>query len=99
ANSRGKLSVTTRVVDKTIQIMFTDDGPGISVDNLERIFDPFFTTKDVGKGTGLGLSICYGIVREHHGHIHATSEPGKGTTIVIELPIFTKSRSFAEQQI
>ncbi|MBI4595429.1 MAG: PAS domain-containing protein [Candidatus Tectomicrobia bacterium] len=86
-NSRGRLKVATKTADGQVVISFTDDGPGILKENLTQIFNPFFTTKDVGKGTGLGLSICYGIVRLHHGSIHAKSEPGCGTTFVIELPI------------
>ena len=66
---------------------FTDDGPGISAENLNRIFDPFFTTKEVGKGTGLGLSISFGIVHDHGGHLYASSEAGKGATFVVEIPI------------
>src|SRR6185295_15961818 len=47
----------------------------------------FFTTKPVGEGTGLGLSISYGIVRDHGGRIWAESDPGRGTTLVVELPV------------
>ena len=87
AHGKGKLVVRTRKSGGMIQITFTDDGPGISNENLQRIFDPFFTTKAVGKGTGLGLSICYGIVQAHGGEIRASSEPGKGSTFVVEVPI------------
>ncbi|MCF7634574.1 MAG: sensory box sensor histidine kinase [Dehalococcoides mccartyi] len=67
-------------------ISISDNGPGISPENIKRIFDPFFTTKEVGKGTGLGLSICHGIIEEHHGRISAESTPGNGATFRIELP-------------
>lgn len=72
-----------------IQVSITDEGPGISPENLRRIFDPFFTTKEVGKGTGLGLSISYTIIQEHEGRIYATSEAGKGATFFVELPVKT----------
>jgi len=68
-------------------VSFTDDGPGISEDNVARVFDPFFTTKEVGKGTGLGLSICFGIVREHGGRLYSKSKVGRGTTFTVEVPI------------
>jgi signal transduction histidine kinase len=87
AHNRGMLTITTKRQNGSVGISFTDDGPGIPQENLRRIFDPFFTTKEAGKGTGLGLSICHGIVTEHGGHICAASQPGKGATICIELPI------------
>jgi signal transduction histidine kinase len=87
AHKRGTLAITTKRQNGSVGISFTDDGPGIPPENLGRIFDPFFTTKEVGKGTGLGLSICHGIVAEHGGQIYATSQPGKGATIFIDLPI------------
>ena len=70
-----------------VEFRFSDDGAGIDPADLPRLFEPFFTTKPVGSGTGLGLSISYGIVREHGGSIHATSEPGRGSTFVVRLPI------------
>ena len=68
-------------------ISFRDTGPGIAPEHLRRLFDPFFTTKEVGKGTGLGLSICYRLVKDHHGDLSVTSEPGIHTTFTIKLPI------------
>ncbi len=84
---KGKLTVQTRKDGNNIRIVFRDSGPGMNAETLRRIFDPFFTTKDTGEGTGLGLTISYGIVEEHAGRIWAESEPGRGSTFVIELPI------------
>ncbi|MBI4218767.1 MAG: PAS domain-containing protein [Chloroflexi bacterium] len=74
-------------VSEYLRITVSDTGRGIAADARERIFDPFFTTKPVGEGTGLGLSVCYGIVRAHGGRIEVESEPGRGTTVLIDLPI------------
>jgi CheY-like chemotaxis protein len=87
AHNRGRLLVKTEKVDGNIQASFSDDGTGISPENLDKIFNPFFTTKEVGKGTGLGLSICHSIITQHQGRIYAQSTPDKGATFVIELPI------------
>ena len=70
-----------------LKIMFSDNGPGIAEENLSNIFDPFFTTKDPGRGTGLGLSVSFMIVESLGGKMTGTSELGKGTTLVISLPI------------
>jgi len=87
AHRRGKLTIVTERVGNIVRVSFTDDGPGISPDNMKQLFTPFFTTREVGKGTGLGLSICHGIVTEHGGKLYAESEPGEGATFVVELPI------------
>ena len=68
------------------RIVVSDDGIGMPKAVLHRIFDPFFTTREVGKGMGLGLPICHAIVTAHRGRIHARSEPGVGTSFVIDLP-------------
>lgn len=86
-NNGGTLTITTRKRDGSVVASISDDGPGISREHLGQIFNPFFTTKEPGKGTGLGLSICYGIVTEHEGRIRASSEPGKGATFSVELPV------------
>jgi PAS domain S-box-containing protein len=87
AKGEGNLTITTERRGDFVRTYISDDGSGISKENLGHIFDPFFTTKEVGKGTGLGLSICHGIVNSHGGKIYAESESGKGTTFVVELPI------------
>jgi signal transduction histidine kinase/CheY-like chemotaxis protein len=64
-----------------------DSGVGIPPDVMERIFDPFFTTKPLGVGTGLGLSLVHGIVADLDGAIEVSSEPARGTTFRIWLPV------------
>ena len=86
--SGGTITISAAPLDaKTVEIRVKDTGSGITPENLEKLFTPFFTTKPAGKGTGLGLSIVYGIIKMHYGQIHAQSQVGQGTTIVITLPV------------
>jgi len=89
---KGEVTVATRTVDggEFIEIQFTDTGCGIPQENLEKIFDPFFTTKEVGRGTGLGLAVSYGIIAKHQGTIEVRSDPGRGTTFIVRLPLKVK---------
>ena len=87
ARGKGKLKVRSRADQGYVRLSFSDDGIGISADNLRRVFDPFFTTKEGGQGTGLGLTISYGIIDDHGGRILVESRAGKGATFTVELPI------------
>ncbi len=91
AHNSGTLTIASGRQNGSVKVSFSDDGPGITPENLGRIFDPFFTTKEAGIGTGLGLSICHGIVVAHGGQIYARSQAGKGATVFIELPIDTSA--------
>ncbi|MHA6347549.1 ATP-binding protein [Roseivivax sp. CAU 1761] len=69
-----------------VQISVTDNGSGMSAQDIARAFDPFFTTKPVGEGTGLGLSMVYGFVQQTGGQAAIHSEQGRGTTVDLFLP-------------
>lgn len=85
--TQGEIGIRSRHEDGMIIVSISDTGCGIAKENIDKIFDPFFTTKEVGKGTGLGLSIIYDIVQKHQGDITVVSEPEKGTTFTIKLPV------------
>ncbi len=70
-----------------LQILIQDNGTGIDKEVQDKIFEPFFTTKPVGKGSGMGLSVVHGIIKNHDGAIHVESQPGKGSSFLIYLPV------------
>jgi signal transduction histidine kinase/CheY-like chemotaxis protein len=93
ARASGEIVVTTRLEGEPDRILVevADNGTGLKEEDLTRVFEPFFTTREVGKGTGLGLSVCFGIVREHGGHIRAHNRDTGGAVFTIELPVMAES--------
>jgi signal transduction histidine kinase len=80
----GSITLRTRREDGKVTIEVADNGSGLTPEECERIFTPYYTSKQ--HGTGLGLAIVQSVVSDHKGRISVQSEPGKGTTFVIELP-------------
>ena len=100
------VSVTEVVLDKKdlligmkpgpyVEIRVCDTGTGINPELIQFIFDPYFTTKGPGEGTGLGLATVQGIIKTYEGKIDVASQPGKGATFTIHLPV---SKESTEQQ-
>jgi len=84
----GEIRVSTSRDGEWAEIRIQDNGTGMPPEIKKKIFDPFFTTKAVGKGTGQGLSIAYSVVTEKHGGtIEVESEPGRGTTFIVRVPV------------
>jgi signal transduction histidine kinase len=85
---RGTITVRTSRDGAEVAIEVADTGVGIPPEIAERIFEPFFTTKEVGEGTGQGLSLAYSLVHDRHGgSIGFRTEPGRGTTFTVRLPV------------
>jgi len=70
-----------------IEFEVCDNGCGIDAGDRAKVFEPFFTTKGPGKGNGLGLSTVQSIVKENGGRVEIESEPGKGTRVIVQLPV------------
>lgn len=83
----GHVWVSTVAQAGRVRLSIRDDGPGIAPEHRDRIFDLFFTTKPPGKGTGLGLALAKRTVHDLGGEIRFTTEVGKGTEFIIDLPI------------
>ena len=86
---RGRIEIVSGLAEDGdhVEIRFADSGRGIPREQLPHIFDPFFTTRSGGGGTGLGLAIAYGILAEHQATIAVDSEPGRGTTVTVRIPV------------
>ncbi len=84
--SGGEIRMSSQEMNGRVILTITDSGTGMSPEVKSRLFDPFFTTKGKG-GTGMGMAVSFGIIRRHNGSIDVESEPGRGTTFRILLPI------------
>jgi len=87
-DNKGGVIINCELLENNIKLCFEDNGIGINQSDIEKIFEPFFTTKS--KGTGLGLFVCYQIIQNHAGTINIKSNPGKGTTVSVTLPLKKK---------
>ena len=85
-------------IGRHLELVVKDNGHGMTQQVIERIFEPYFTTKEQGKGTGLGLSVIHGIIKNHGGDISVESQPDKGATFRVFLPVID-SIEVAEQPI
>ena len=82
-----RIAVEREAEEGWVSVRVTDEGVGMTPDQVRQAFEPFYTTKPPGEGTGLGLAVSYGIVREHLGRITVVSEEGAGAIFVVRLPI------------
>ncbi|UCG99667.1 MAG: hybrid sensor histidine kinase/response regulator [Deltaproteobacteria bacterium] len=82
-----RLAVETCLEDKAVLIRISDTGEGIAEEDLPKIYSPHFTTKPIGKGTGLGLASVKAMVDAYSGDIQVESKKGKGTTLIVRIPI------------
>lgn len=82
-----------------VRLTVRDTGHGIAPEMMERIFEPYFTTKEKGKGTGLGLAVVHGIVKSHGGSVAVESEPRKGTSFHVFLPVADASQETAKTDV
>ena len=83
----GKITLSSAVDGDYVRITIHDTGPGIPAEIRDRVFDPFFTTKDVGRGKGQGLAIARAVIDKHGGTLTFDTEPGRGTSFHVRLPI------------
>jgi signal transduction histidine kinase len=95
--NRGEIRISTQQEGNMVVVRISDSGSGMTPEVLSKLFTPFFTTKPPGKGTGLGLSISYGIISRHQGRIEVQSQPGKGTTFTLRLPVAADLMNAADE--
>lgn len=98
-SEEGKLIISTCQNDEKVEIIFDDNGEGISSENLNKIFDPFFTTKQKDNGTGLGLYLSYNVIKEHGGEISVESKVNQGTKFKISLPVYVEDKVKSNREL
>jgi two-component system sporulation sensor kinase A len=82
----GHLKVEGHLSDHQVEIVFTDSGPGLSAEELDKVFQPFYSTKEGVQGLGLGLPICQKILERYQGSLVVESQPGHGTKVILLFP-------------
>ena len=93
--SGGEIRMSSQEANGRVVLTIADNGTGMTPEVKSRLFDPFFTTKGRG-GTGMGMAVSFGIIRRHNGSIDVESEPGRGTTFRISLPVAEGAGAKAE---
>jgi signal transduction histidine kinase/CheY-like chemotaxis protein len=88
----GHLKVEGNLRDRQVEIVFTDSGPGLSAEQLDKVFQPFYSTKEGIQGLGLGLPICQKILERYQGRLVVESQPGHGTKVHLIFPVQTAGR-------
>jgi signal transduction histidine kinase/FixJ family two-component response regulator len=91
----GEIRMSAQEANRTVVLTIADNGTGMTPEVKSRLFDPFFTTKGKG-GTGMGMAVSFGIIRRHNGSIDVESEPGRGTTFRISLPVAADAQTSGE---
>jgi two-component system NtrC family sensor kinase len=85
--TEGQISLSTRHEGSEVVLVVQDTGQGMTPEVQQKLFQPFFSTRPIGEGTGMGLAVVHGIVSAHGGRIDVESQPGKGSTFTIRLPL------------
>lgn len=88
----GNIWIRTARHGHNFVVSIRDDGEGIEKSSLDRVFEPFFTTKEPGQGVGLGLTVSYNLIKEHGGDMAIESEPGRGTEVMITVPLQSEAK-------
>jgi len=94
--SGGEIRMSAQEINGRVVVNIIDTGTGMTPEVKSRLFDPFFTTKGKG-GTGMGMAVSFGIIRRHNGSIDVESEPGRGTTFKISLPVAETESATADE--
>ena len=92
------LEIAREFKEEIVEVRVSDTGIGMSPEICKRAFESFFTTKEIGKGTGLGLFISYNLISEIDGVMMMESEPGKGTTVIMRIPVRPKRDLIAAEE-